>query len=345
MERDTGKPAMTHRQPRLAWPTVAWLACLEIRALAGHVYLMPSKSLRRSPGEIQVVALLSRFRYLVVLAGLLSLIAILTVLAIGGNTRLDQVAGKLNEYGLDKLQKNVPVTTDNKAPKKDSDQEPLNSVLVSDDEDDDSVEGYDADGDDEDQDDDYNDRRGDYREIFSLTTRDRKFFPIFFAGDDAYNPNIIPHPTRHDLWIVVAQHEQSKEQISVSGELVCEAGFLDGVLVCTDAPTILPISPSISGVCPDDLAFMNFRSGPRDARMFYGPDGPLIAYGSQSQYACLGIWIQDVRMLLESFHLERFAVAKLFKSATEVQRPPPWHGIEKNFFLFWDLQGKTYVHR
>jgi len=146
------------------------------------------------------------------------------------------------------------------------------------------------------------------------------------------------------MWIVVAQHEQSKEQIDVSGELICEAGFLDGVLVCGETPTILPISPSIQGACPGDLAYMNFRSGPRDARMFYGPSGPMILYGSQSQYACLGIWVQDVRMLLDSFHLERFAVSKLFMAATEVRRPVPWKGIEKNFFVFWDLQGKAYVH-
>ncbi|KAK5156907.1 hypothetical protein LTS14_004424 [Recurvomyces mirabilis] len=186
--------------------------------------------------------------------------------------------------------------------------------------------------------------RGDYREIFSLTTVDRKYFPIYWAGDEAYNPNVIPHPTKHDMWIVVAQHEQSKEIIDISGELICEAGFLNGVLVCGDAPTILPIAPSITGVCEGDLAYMNFRFGPRDARMFYGPSGPMISYGTQSQYTCLGIWIQDVRMLLDSFRLERFALSKLFTSATEVRRPAPWKGIEKNFFIFWDLQGKAYAH-
>jgi hypothetical protein len=209
----------------------------------------------------------------------------------------------------------------------------LNSSYTSD------VGGYDEDDEDFDR-----SNRFDYRELFSLTTKDRKFFPIYFAGDEAYNPNIIPHPTKSDMWIVVAQHEQSREQIEVSGELVCVAGFLDDVLVCSEAPTILPIAPSIQGQCPGDLAYMNFRSGPRDARMGYGPDGPVLLYGSQSQYACLGIWIQDVRMLLDAFRLERFAVSKIFTSATEVQRPVPWKGIEKNFFIFWDLQGKAYVH-
>jgi hypothetical protein len=186
--------------------------------------------------------------------------------------------------------------------------------------------------------------RGNYRELFSLTTRDRKFIPIFLNGDAAYNPNIIPHPTKYDMWIVVAQHEQSKEEVLVSGQLTCTAGFLNGVLVCTEAPTILPVSPSILGVCEGDLAYFNFRFGPRDARMFYGPGVPYIAYGSQSQYTCLGIWIQDIRTLLEPFHLEQDTMGNIFKQATELRRPAPWNGIEKNFFVFWDNQGKAYAH-
>jgi len=84
--------------------------------------------------------------------------------------------------------------------------------------------------------------------------------------------------------------------------------------------------------------------GPRDARIFYGPEGPFLIYGSQSQYVCLGIWVQDIRMMLDAFHLERFALSKLFTSATEVRRPAPWKGVEKNFFIFWDLNSKMYVH-
>ena len=169
----------------------------------------------------------------------------------------------------------------------------------------------------------------DYREIFSLTTRDRRFFPIYLGGVNAYNPNIIPHPTQHDLWIVIAQHEQSGQQIKSSEELYCDAGFLNGVLVCTAEPTVLPVTPSIRGNCPGDLAYYNFRQGPRDARVFYGPDAPYIVYGSQSRYTCLGIWLHDVRMLLQVFRLEQFALAKLFRRATELQRPPPHHGVEK----------------
>ncbi|KAK5105747.1 hypothetical protein LTR62_002183 [Meristemomyces frigidus] len=262
-----------------------------------------------------------RFRSVIVLLGVLAITAVLALFALGQPPSLQQDSDKIISHGSssatttekDSKSSSVP------SPKTGNDLEDDNSAL--------SVPD-----------------RGDYREIFSLTTVDRKFFPIYFSGDEAYNPNIIPHPTRYDMWIVVAQHEQSKEQIDISGELVCEAGFLNGVLVCASAPTILPIAPSITGVCEGDLAYMNFRFGPGDARMFNGSSGPLILYGSQSQYACLGIWVQDVRMLLDSFRLERFALSKLFTSATEIRRPPPFKGIEKNFFIFWDLKGKAYAH-
>jgi hypothetical protein len=184
----------------------------------------------------------------------------------------------------------------------------------------------------------------DYREIFSLSTADRKFIPIFTGGANIYNPNIIPHPTDHDLWIVVAQHEQSGDDIKVSEQLTCDGGLMNGVMVCTAEPTVLPIEHSIRGQCEGELAYFNFRAGPRDARMFYGPDTPYIVYGSQSAYTCLGIWLEDVRMLLQDFQHEKDVLPKLFTHATEIQRPPPIKGVEKNFFLFWDSDGKAYVH-
>jgi hypothetical protein len=184
----------------------------------------------------------------------------------------------------------------------------------------------------------------DYREIFSLSTADRKFIPIFTGGANIYNPNIIPHPTDHDLWIIVGQHEQSGQESRYSEQLTCTAGIMNGVMICTAEPTVLPVDPSINGVCEGELAYFNFRPGPRDARMFLGPDAPYIAYGSQSAYTCLGIWLEDVRMLLQDFEHERDVLPKLFTHATEVRRPPPVKAIEKNFFLFWDSDGKAYVH-
>lgn len=187
-------------------------------------------------------------------------------------------------------------------------------------------------------------KRFDHRQIFSLTTRDRKYFSIFFGGETAYNPNIVPHPTKHDMWIVVAQHEQNNENVATSEQLTCTAGFLNGVLVCDAEPSAAPISPSRPGQCEGDIAYFNFRNGPRDARVFYGPDAPYIVYGSQSGYTCLGLWLQDARMLLDGFRLERYMLIKYFKQSTEVRRPAPWKGVEKNYALFWDSAGRTYAH-
>jgi len=184
----------------------------------------------------------------------------------------------------------------------------------------------------------------DYRELFSLSTTNRRFSSIFTGGVNIYNPNIIPHPIDHNLWIMIAQHEQSGQDISVSEEMTCNVGLLDGTMVCTAEPTVLPIEPSIAGNCTEEFAYFNFRSGPRDARMYYGPDAPYIMYGSQSSHSCIGIWMEDARMLLDDFNAERSVVPKLFTHATEVQRPPPVRGMEKNFFLFWDGENKAYAH-
>ena len=209
---------------------------------------------------------------------------------------------------------------------------------------DEDEDGYEDDYDTNDDDDDGSIHDGtDYRELFSLTSRNRKFTPIYWAGKGAYNANVIPHPTKHDIWIVVAQHEQSGQVITQSEEFVCNAFFFDDVLVCDGEPAVLPVDPSIQGQCDPDHSVFNMRGGPRDARMFYGPAAPYVMYGSQSQYACLGLWLHDARMLLEPFYLER-ELPKDFNSSTELQRPEPWKTFEKNFFVFWDSQGEAYVH-
>ncbi len=35
---------------------------------------------------------------------------------------------------------------------------------------------------------------------------------------------------------------------------------------------------------------------------------------------------------------------ELFNTGTELQRPKPWHQVEKNFFLFWDKDNNMYIH-
>ena len=182
-----------------------------------------------------------------------------------------------------------------------------------------------------------------HREIFSLSTTNRTYLPIHFGdGVAVYNPNIIPHPTNHEMWVVLAQHEQSDLPVDFE-ELACNASLVDGVLACVAPPVILPVPASIRGVCKGEMeGLINTKFGPRDARMFYGPKAPYVIYGSQSTYTCLGLWVQDLRILLQDFHLED--ESPFLENATEVLRPPPYNDLEKNFFLFWDIQGELYVH-
>ncbi|EXJ81883.1 hypothetical protein A1O1_07948 [Capronia coronata CBS 617.96] len=180
-----------------------------------------------------------------------------------------------------------------------------------------------------------------YRIIYSNSTVSGNYFPIFLGGGTGSNPNIIPHPTKFEAWIVLVQKVPSKAPEDFSSQLICNAGFLNDVLTCMAEPTPLMLE-STKGTCQDELGHYNFEHGPRDARLFYGPVAPYILYGSHSQYTCLGMWLQDFRMLLDDYRIEA-VLAKDFIKPTELQRPPPFKGIEKNFFVFWDMAGDIYL--
>ncbi|KAF2097679.1 hypothetical protein NA57DRAFT_40514 [Rhizodiscina lignyota] len=185
-----------------------------------------------------------------------------------------------------------------------------------------------------------------YNEVFSSSTSFRKFFEIKFGDHSALNPNIIPHPSRDDTWIIVAQEEMRQSTDGTFGpfkELVCNAIFIKDKLACSEPPTVLPVAPTQGGHCKGDLSYFNDNVGPHDARVFYGPDNPYAVYGSNSGFTCFGQWIQDFRMLVEDFGPETMT-AELFKDVTELQRPSPYGKIEKNWFVFWDVEGQLYAH-
>ncbi|KAG8157281.1 hypothetical protein KVR01_012989 [Diaporthe batatas] len=236
-----------------------------------------------------------------------------------------------------------------------------------------------------------------HTEIFSVSTKDRRYFPIRMGSAKVLNPNIIPHPRLEAAWIVVAQKMGDRDEddrepglaVEPSLELVCTAIFIDGALTCIEAdgrgfgePTTLPVQPTSGDgtKCTGDLEFFNLNVGPHDARVFYGPRDPYTIYGSNSNFNCFGQWIRDFRGLVpEAWGGQRSSSSSSSNAAdeddwmkasssssssgstwprgppaahdefaspngTELQRPPPYGAVEKNWFLFWDSDNVHYVH-
>ena len=182
-----------------------------------------------------------------------------------------------------------------------------------------------------------------HNEIFSNITEDGRYFPVKFGNYAAMNPNIIPHPSLNDTWYIVAQRfKNGTANPAWFTELVCEATFQNGVLRCAESPLNLPIPGTFSLHCEGDLSYFNFNIGPHDARVFYGPDRPYVIYGSQSTHNCFGQWMQDFRPLTEWVY--HGGVKEPFRVPTDLQRPPPYGPIEKNWFVFWDADGEIYAH-
>lgn len=190
----------------------------------------------------------------------------------------------------------------------------------------------------------YTDVENVHRKVFSVSTADKKYFLIVLGDNQAYNPNIIPHRTLNDTWILVAQYQEHSVKDSVwFAQWVCDARFNDDRLECIKPPTILPIAATSTDKCDGNLAFLAFNVGPHDARMFYGPKRPLVLYGSQSEYTCFGQWVHDFRRLVDwGFDYD---YPDWFKAATEIQRPDKTYGrVEKNWFLFWDKDEEVFAH-
>ena len=177
----------------------------------------------------------------------------------------------------------------------------------------------------------------------SLSTKDGQYFFVDF-GQEAINPNIIPHRSLNDTWIIVAQQGRSLINKSIwSAELTCNAAFDNGDLRCIDPPLLLPVGATFGNKCAPKLDFFRWNVGPHDARVFWGPDKPYIVFGSVSQITCFGMWLQDFRVLVD-WGFVGIKDDRRYRQAVELQRPPPYRQVEKNFFIFWDKIGQVYVH-
>ncbi|PYH89277.1 hypothetical protein BO71DRAFT_112403 [Aspergillus ellipticus CBS 707.79] len=192
-----------------------------------------------------------------------------------------------------------------------------------------------------------------HHELFSASTPDQRYFRIDFLSHLAINPSIIPHPTKPAVWIITAQlhHNRTttRDDSVWFAELVCNAIFQeDGrTLRCTAPPFILPIAATDGNAahCTDALAYFALNIGPHDARVFYGPEAPYTVYGSNSAVTCFGQWILDFRVLVD-WPASDVVVDRGFRRATELQRPfmAPYFPVEKNWFVFWDIDGAPYAH-
>ncbi|KAK1777532.1 hypothetical protein QBC45DRAFT_416448 [Copromyces sp. CBS 386.78] len=206
-----------------------------------------------------------------------------------------------------------------------------------------------------------------HQTIHSVSTKNGSYFRIEFAKDTAaFNPNIIPHPTRPGVFVVVAQkwhgpgkpspsppspHSSSSAEtdtnhpaagssggktksqhvpVTMQSELSCLATFnpkTANVLSCLpeQPPLPLPIAATPGNNCVGPfLGVLSFSVGPRDARVFYGGDGkPYTIFGSNSQFTCFGMWMQDFRVLVEWWGKEVgvFGSAEGWRVAGELQRP------------------------
>jgi hypothetical protein len=190
-----------------------------------------------------------------------------------------------------------------------------------------------------------------HREIFSLSTAAKKYFPIKFGTQDAFNPNIIPHPTRDNTYIIVGQKVTEPNDPKFNFfEVGCEAVLLDGTLRCLDnVAAILPIAPTIGSPSscknePGIAGMLGLNIGPHDVCLLYGPTKPYLLFGSNSMITCFGMWLQDFGTLLALGTADETTAYGDFARATELQRPPPFPGIEKNWFIFWDRDDTPHVH-
>ncbi|KAK3334679.1 hypothetical protein B0H65DRAFT_566166 [Neurospora tetraspora] len=192
-------------------------------------------------------------------------------------------------------------------------------------------------------------KEGTHQTISSVSTANGSYFRIQFAENTpAFNPNIIPHPTRPGVYIVAAQkwHRPRKpspdspdtnettgkmkfQHVTMQSALHCLASFhpKTNVLSCLpqSPPLPLPIAATPGNNCVGPLlGVLSFNVGPHDARVFYGGDGkPYTIFGSNSQFTCFGMWMQDFRVLVEwwGVEVEAFGAGEGWRVAGELQRP------------------------
>jgi hypothetical protein len=145
------------------------------------------------------------------------------------------------------------------------------------------------------------------------------------------------------------RHENEKDCTADSG--LEETGGL----YCVTAPVVVNIPATPAEQCDGPWSPFPDIPGFHDPRIFWSGKGePLIIVNSASQYACLGLWITDLRTVYEP--LKKILSSQpghpsseppvSYPQLTELTRNPASTraAVEKNWFLFFPTPATTYIH-
>ena len=181
-----------------------------------------------------------------------------------------------------------------------------------------------------------------------------------------FNPTIIalPHWAEHQYLLVTRVVTEGLHQES----LICEADICDvenckiwgqhgRVLQCAKPATVLNLPATPAERCEGRWSTFPDIPGFHDPRIFWSAKGePLIIVNSASQYACLGLWITDLRTVYEpmknvlaiapGIHQRSGEPTIRFRQLTELTRNPASSrsSVEKNWFLFSPTSSTSYIH-
>lgn len=204
--------------------------------------------------------------------------------------------------------------------------------------------------------------------------------PAEAAAEQKFNPTIIALPpwSPHQYLLVSRVVTEGLHQESLlceadtcysgrgaehrrPGEKDCTADDVSilgaaGGLHCATPPTIISIPPTPAERCEGTWSPFPDIPGFHDPRIFWSGKGePLIMVNSASRYACVGLWITDLRTLHEPLtglltsqpgEPQHSGPLMSYPSLTELTRNPveTRAGVEKNWFLFFPTPEEAFLH-
>ena len=180
-----------------------------------------------------------------------------------------------------------------------------------------------------------------------------------------FNPTIIalPYWAEHQYLLATRVVTDGLHQET----LICEANICERdcknreqngrILQCAEPAIVLNLPATPAERCEGRWSAFPDIPGFHDPRIFWSGKGePLIIVNSASQYACLGLWIADLRTVYEplknvlatspGIDQQSGGPATNFPRLTELTRNPATSRspVEKNWFLFSPTSSTSYIH-